>query len=38
MRPKLGWYGRDVIAFIFLDKIAGHCLPERGDKIKRLIF
>jgi hypothetical protein len=33
----MGWYGRDVIAFIFylLDKIAGNCLPERIDKIKR---
>jgi hypothetical protein len=34
----VGWYGRDVIAFIFLDKTAAHCLPERSDKIKRSIL
>jgi hypothetical protein len=44
----VGWYGRDVIAFIFdmfdmiafifIDKIAAHCLPERSDKIKRPVL
>jgi hypothetical protein len=33
----VGCYGLDVIVFIFFDKIAWHCLPERINKIKRLI-